>query len=49
MVIRNQNYMKADLTGDGISESIQIDERAAAEPRTGDEPTVKVFLENQGG
>lgn len=40
--------MKADLTGDGISESIQIDERAAAEPRTGDEPTVKVFSGKSG-
>lgn len=40
--------MKADLTGDGIPESIQIDERAAAEPITGDEPTIQVFSGKTG-
>lgn len=40
--------MKADLTGDGIPESIQIDESAAAEPRTGDEPTIRVFSGKTG-
>ena len=40
--------MKTDLTGDGIPESIQIDESAAAEPRTGDEPTIQVFSGETG-
>ncbi len=39
--------MKADLTGDGIPESILIDERVAAEPMTGNEPTIQV-PEKQG-
>ncbi|MCI8962388.1 MAG: hypothetical protein HFG37_01560 [Eubacterium sp.] len=40
--------MKADLTRDGIPESILIDERAAAEPMTGDEPTIQVFSGKTG-
>ncbi len=40
--------MKADLTGDGIPERIQIDEGVAAEPVTGDEPTIQVFSGKTG-
>lgn len=40
--------MKADFTGDGIPESIQIDAGAAAEPMTGDEPTIRVFSGKTG-
>ncbi len=40
--------MKADLTGDGIPESILIDERAAAEPKTGNEPTIQVLSGKTG-
>lgn len=40
--------MKADLTGDGIPEGIQIDERTAAEPMTGNEPTIRIFSGKTG-